>query len=91
MLSDGKASYGALEAATVPQEKTVSQRLGAKYVLGFAALALMTVGVVAMSGGVSSSQVDTVVDANRNRATLAKVDPGVRELGLEVRLPEQRG
>jgi len=82
MLSDDKASYGALESQAAPQEN--SQRVGAKYVLGFAAVALLTVGVVALSSHTGSVQVDAVADANRNRATIAKVDPGVRELGLEV-------
>jgi hypothetical protein len=80
MLSDGKASYGALESQVVVQKKESYS----KTLLAFAAVVMVTVGVVALSSHTSSVQMDSVVDANRQRATLAKVDPGVRALGLEV-------
>jgi len=82
MLSDGKATYGALESQQVQEKGT--QRSGAKYVAAFATVALIVAGVVVMSAGTSSANVNSVVDANRNRATLSKVDPEVRELGLKV-------
>jgi len=80
MLSDGKATYGALESQQVPRKEQGSR----KYLAAVALVALAVVGVVAMSAGTSSANVDSVVDANRNRGTLSKVDPEVRELGLKV-------
>lgn len=73
--------YGTLEAQTEPVAPKSSV---SKYVIAFAAVALVTIGVVAMSTGVKSTRVNMVTDSNRNRATIAKVDPGVAELGQKV-------
>jgi hypothetical protein len=75
------ATYGALESQQV-QEK--SQGSSKKYLAAFATIVLVVAGVVVMSAGPSAANVNSVVDANRNRATLSKVDPEVRELGLKV-------
>lgn len=86
MLAHNQRTYGALEGQEVEENKSISQRLGVKYVVAFAAVALMTAGVVVLSAksGVSHGQVATVADANRNRATIAVVDHEVRELGMKV-------
>ena len=76
MLADTQQNYGALEGQeTTVEKQSIPQRLGAKYVLGFAAVALLTAGVVVISAnaGVSQGNVASVVDANRNRATIARV------------------
>jgi len=76
-------AYGTLEAGR-PAEAAVEKRASyAKYVAVFAAVSLLVVGVVAFSSTASTS-VNSVVDSNRNRASIAKVDSSVRDLGMDV-------
>lgn len=73
------STYGTV----VSQEQAPQRRTGSKAVLAVAAVALMVVGVVALSGS-SSTSLRSVVDSNRNRQMYAKVSPEVREVGLKV-------
>jgi len=79
MLAGDMNSYGSVAVeAEAPARRSVS-----KSVIALAAVALMVVGVVALSGSTNAS-LRTTVDSNRNRAMIAKVSPEVREVGLKV-------
>ena len=73
------AQYGTL----MSEEAVVQKTTTSKVVVALAAVALMAVGVVALSSN-ASTHVNSVADANRNRQILAPVNPEVREIGLKV-------
>lgn len=79
MLASNMQQYGTVMAVEeMPERKSAS-----KAVLALAAVALVVVGVVALSGSTTGS-LNSVVDSNRNRMMHAPVDPSVREVGLKV-------
>jgi len=77
-------AYGTLDMHVDVADAKAQPRTS-KYAVAFAAVALMAIGVVAVSTTtVSTRRLNTVVDSNRNRGTIGKVSPGVRDLGLQV-------
>jgi len=82
MLSSSQQQYGTLASAG---EQQAQSRSVSKYVVAFAAIALVTVGVVAFSSGSANAHVSSTVNgANSYRKTLAPVDPEVREVALKI-------
>lgn len=78
-------AYGTLDMHVDVADVKDTQPRSSKYAVAFAAVALLTIGVVAVSTGtVSTTRMNMVVDANRNRGSIGKVDEGVRALGLDV-------
>lgn len=78
-------AYGTLDMHVDVADVKDTQPRSSKYAVAFAAVALLTVGVVAVSTGtVSTTRMNMVVDSNRNRGSIGKVDEGVRALGLDV-------
>jgi hypothetical protein len=77
------ASYGTIQVPSQEPER-VERSARNTYVAVFAAVALLTVGVVAFSSPLARARMSSTVDANRERLEMGQIDPGVKELGMEV-------
>lgn len=77
---------------TVSEEPAVESRSTSKLAVALTAVALLTVGVVAMTAGASSGRMAGALNTekftsaygNTNKVGLAKVSPAVTEVGLKV-------